>query len=992
MTTAPRDRSRAEDPPDEAGDEGFCRIVVSAAPDGLVVVDGDGIVVACNSAAATLLGRDQAVVVGSPVAGLLGTPDDGIEGFLGPLHSGREASRVHRLVSCRRGDGGTVLLDVAVSRASLPGGSGFVAVVRDAEADVGEAWAELEARLGGIATNIPGLVFQRVREPDGRVHYPFFSSGVREILGIEPGAMRVNGEGCLEVIHWADRADHLAAIRASAASLSTYDEEFRAIARNGEVKWLRGTSRPRRGAGGTVTWDGVLIDVTERKRAEQRLEMVMDHAYDSIVTIDEAGVLQSVNAATEALFGYAVEDLLGCDVSVLMPEPHRSRHAAFISRYLETGESRVIGAGPVEVEGQHRDGKTFPLELALSEVRAEGRRIFIGVMRDITHRKKTEEALRETERRLGNIASNIPGIVFQRVLRQDGGLAFPYVSEGIRDVLGVSPRELTEDSNLFLNALSARDRQSFMDGLRISARTQEPIEDELRLTTATGEVRWLRGWSRPRRRENGDVVWDGVSLDVTDRKSAEERLHFLAYYDPVTGLGNRALFVEQFDRAAAIAAATAVPDGRGRCRIGILSLGINRFSIINATMGHAVGDHVLAAAAERLRGFVGAGDALARAGGNRFLMMLGHVKDDGDIRSAVEKILAGFSSPVPVDGQEFDISLSIGVSVHPRDARDCETLIKNADTALHRAKAEGSVPQFFTSEMGSRAARTLTLQSQIRHALENDEFVAYYQPQLDMSSGLIVGMEALARWIDPQKGVVPPNEFIPVAEESGLIDAICDRILFCACRDLRALQTDGVCSVPVAVNVSGRQFQNSRRLLSSLETILAKASIDPGLIEIELTESSAMSDPDNAIAVVNTLRDMGFSCSIDDFGTGYSSLSVLKRFPISKLKIDRSFVQDIITDNSDAAIVSAIIAMSHALKLRIVAEGVEEQAQFDFLKNRGCDQIQGYLISRPLPLEALRRFLIEGPWRTVGSSGAVREAPSHEPGRKPEAASARQQK
>ena len=446
-----------------------------------------------------------------------------------------------------------------------------------------------------------------------------------------------------------------------------------------------------------------------------------------------------------------------------------------------------------------------------------------------------------------------------------------------------------------------------------------------------------------------------MNLDVTDRKQAEERLLFLAYYDPVTGAGNRAMFLERFSRIRPLAERSGVS-------LAVLSLGIDRFSIINASMGHAVGDQVLAAAAERLRRHSGASDVLARAGGNRFLILLGELLSDFVLAEKIEVLVNSFSEPILVEEQEFDLTVSIGVSVYPRDGTDAETLIKNADTALHRAKSQGpGTTQFFTAEMSALAARTLSLQSRLRHALENEEFIAYYQPQLHLSTGAIVGMEALVRWQDPERGLVFPGDFIPIAEEYGLIDAICDQVLRYTARSLRAWQEEGIRTVPVAVNVSGRQFQNARRLLSSLEQVLKENQIDPSLIEIELTESSAMSDPDNAIAVVNILREMGIACAIDDFGTGYSSLGVLKRFPITKLKIDRSFVQDVTTDANDAAIVSAIIAMSHALNMHVIAEGVEEMLHYRFLKEMGCDQIQGYLISHPLPDMALRRFMRE--WR-----------------------------
>ncbi|MEO5372927.1 MAG: EAL domain-containing protein [Alphaproteobacteria bacterium] len=945
-----------------SGDRLFSAVVDSA-PDGVVVVDAAGTVLAFSRAAAALLHHDAAAVVGTSIVDLLSLPEDGLAGFLGAcLHGCVAAETCRHLVALRRGDEETAVVEVAVSRVQLPDGPGHVAILRDMGLHLGEGWDDDEARLGSIASNVPGIVFQRVRQPDGTVYYPFFSSGVRDVLGFEPEAMRVNRDGCLDVIHWADRDDHLAAIRASARDLSPCTENFRAIARSGEVRWLHGNSRPQRMADGDVIWDGVLVDVTERKRAEQRLEMIMDHAYDGIVTIDETGRMQSVNAATGALFGYGEAEMIGRSVSMLMPEPHRLHHDDYIARYVETGESRMVGVGPRELEGQRRDGSRFPLEVALSEVRSEGRRVFIGIMRDITRRKAIEAALRETEQRLGGIAANLPGMVFQRLMTPEGVVRFTYVSDGCRELLGVEPFDLIDDVNLFLRILSDQDQAVFLDQLFTSAAALTPLEDEVRVIAPDGRERWLRGWSRPRRLENGDVIWDGVTLDVTDRREAEEKVRFLAYFDPVTGAPNRALFREQFPAAAQDAL-------RLDHHLAVVSLGIDRFSIINASMGHAVGDEVLATVANRLRARAGAGDIVARAGGDRFLVLLTGLMSEGQATEAVESLLAGFAESLILEGQELDLTVCAGVSLHPRDGTDAETLIKNADTALHRAKTQGPGSlQLFTAEMSARAARTLSMQSRLRHALDDGQFVAYYQPQVDLRSGRTVGLEALVRWIDPERGLVSPAEFIPIAEESGLIDDICDHVLHYSARSISRWRAEGLDVVPVAVNVSGRQFQHARRLMLSLEQVLRENQLDPSLIEIELTESSAMSDPDNAIAVVNTLRDMGIRCAIDDFGTGYSSLGVLKRFPISKLKVDRSFVIDVISDPNDAAIVSAIIAMSHALKMRVVAEGVEEMTHYEFLKTLGCDQIQGYLISRPLPHDALSRFFREGPWKPA--SGA----------------------
>ena len=819
-------------------------------------------------------------------------------------------------------------------------------------ADVGAATPEtLAARFAGLIASLPGFAFLRRLNLDGTIAYDWFSDNIRRVLGFTPGEMGVNAFGCLHVVHWADRDRHLDAIRRSAATMSPCTEEFRAITKDGQVRWLRGAATPRRD-NGQVVWDGVLIDVTDGRRAEFRLDMLMEHAADSILILDETGTIDSANTAAECLFGWSAAELAGKPIADLIE--HESR-----ARPLPAAAS---DGKPHEFVGIRRDGQRFPLELSTNEVRMEGHRLFVGIGRDITQRKATETALLESEQRLRAIAGNMPGMVFQRVLAPDGTMRFSYVSEGCRIFLGVEPEDLLADADLFLQCMTADEQKLFLAALTRSAETLEPLDEEMAVFGGGRRRRWLRGQSRPTRRPNGDVVWDGVMIDVTERKTAEQRLSFLAYYDPLTRLPNRTAFLERFAGARENAA-------RAHQLLAVLSLGIDRFGIINATMGHSVGDQVLTAAADIVQAGLSRTDMMARASGDRFMVLLCGHTSRRELTEAVERIHALAQSAVYVAGDEFEVSTSVGVALFPRDGEDAETLIKNAEAALQRAKSQGPATlQFFTKEMSARASKTLSLQNKLRRALEHGEFLPYFQPQVDLNTGIIVGMEALVRWNNPDLGMIAPGEFIPVAEESGLIDGICESMLTQCARQNKHWQDAGYPPIPVAVNVSGRQFQYARRLINALETTLAETGLDPRYLEIELTESSAMRDADSAIAVVQTLKDMGISCAIDDFGTGYSSLSVLKRFPISKLKIDRSFVMDVISDPNDAAIVDAIVAMAKALKMKVVAEGVEHSQHLDFLRALGCDQMQGYLFSRPLPAAEMGRLLAEGKRLRIAAS------------------------
>lgn len=924
--------------------------VVEAVPAALIVTDEQGCILSFNAGASRWLGWAVEDVIGHDIDMLL--LDKG--GGLFQLTAGEPAQmkgEVRRIIHLAGPDGGAILTDVSTNSVRRSGGLLFTVMLRQPEllAGMSEGWNDAEERLATVAANLPGIIFQRVMQADGKVYYPFFSAGVKDVLGFHPDEMLPAADGSLDCLHWADRDGYLKRMKDSARTLSPYTEELRCISVGGELRWLSGTLRPEGMPNGDVIWDGVLIDITDRMRAELRLEIIMDHAADCVVTLGDDGLIETANPATEKVFAYGLGDLIGQPVARLMAEPTH-----FQSVVEETDSGQLNGALQ-EMIGLRSDGSRFPIELALSEVLMEGRRLYIAIIRDITTRRETEARLRETEERLLNIADNIQGIVFQRLLTPDGAVKFSYISEGCRPILGLEAEDLLADSNLFMSMMDSGDRLQYMDGMRRSAELMEPMEADIKMFSRSGEEVWLRSLSRPRRLASGAMVWDGVALDVTGRKKAEDELIFLAYNDPMTGLGNRSLFIERFARAKTFAE-------RIKAGVGVLSFGLDRFSIINATLGHMTGDKVLRAASKAIHETVDMGDLLCRAGGDRFLLMLSGITDSGDVETAVDAIRKRFETPLQVDGQEFDLTVSVGAALFPTHGDSADTLIMHAEAALQRAKQHGASSfQMFTEDMGTRANNELTMQHRIRRALENEEFVAFFQPQVETRTGRIVGMEALARWISPEHGLVPPGAFIEVAEEYGLIDAMCEQVMRDACRWNRKWWEAGLAQVPVAVNISGRQFHNARRLVALVDSVQRESGLDPVALELELTESSAMTDPENAIAVVQQLADRGIACAIDDFGTGYSSLSVLKRFPIRKLKIDRSFINEITTDKGDAAIVIAMIGMAGALNLKVVAEGVETQEQLNFLHGVGCDQIQGFFYFRPLPGDQMEAIFRDKP-------------------------------
>ncbi|PYS91288.1 MAG: hypothetical protein DMF64_12730 [Acidobacteria bacterium] len=483
--------------------------------------------------------------------------------------------------------------------------------------------------------------------------------------------------------------------------------------------------------------------------------------------------------------------------------------------------------------------------------------------------------------------------------------------------------------------------------------------------------------ARVRRRDGTEVdvnVWtaaltdaDGaghgtmvVMADISERKQAEARINFLAYHDTLTNLPNRVLFEDRLVQSLNLVQ-------RHSQMLAVLFVAPDRFKKFTDTLGHAAGDQLLCAVAERLRGNLRDGDTVARFEGEEFSLLLSSINGTEDAAAVARWIQQALSPPFKVEGHELYLTASIGIGLYPYDGADAQSLLKNAGAALYRAKQQGGNQyQFYTADMNERALKRLALENNLRRAIDAEEFVVYYQPQMSGDTGRIVGMEALVRWQQPELGLVPPSDFIPLAEDTGLIEPIGTWVLRTALEQTKRWQTRGLPIQRVAVNLSARQFQRPD-LAGMVAGLLAETGVSPNCLELELTESSIMHDTTGAIAVLRELQQMGVRVAVDDFGAGYSSLAYLKHLPIDVLKIDQAFVRDMTSDPNDAAIVMAIITLAHSLKLRVVAEGVETEEHLRFLRLLRCDEMQGYLFSRPLPATEFEH-LLEGQQTDVGQN------------------------
>jgi len=721
-------------------------------------------------------------------------------------------------------------------------------------------------------------------------------------------------------------------------------------------------------------------DITDRTRAaevlqerEQRLRGILDTVADAIITINTKGIVVAFNKAAEHIFGYEAREVLGHNISMLISEPHATNHDQYLANYLETGKKKIIGVAGREEVGVRKNGESFPLELAVSELRHGTKRFFTGVVRDITGRKQAEEQIRrahdELEIRVEERTRELTQEIVERHRAEDklrlAGEVIEALTEGVviidpdfrissvnpaytiisgfnvEEVIGNFPinhTALSQGGAMFDEMWSGLEARGRWEGefwnLRKNGEEYAERLSVTAITSPTGEV----------------MQFAAIISDITKRKQDEERILYQANYDSLTGLPNRSLFLDRLTQAINNME-------RSEKTLGLLFIDLDGFKLVNDTLGHDVGDMLLKEAAKRLGACVRTGDTVARLGGDEFTIIMPNLDDSKNAPLLAQRVLDSLARAFLLGGHEAFVSASIGITIYPDDATDAQELLKNADSAMYRAKEEGKANyQFYTSDMNDQIKERLIVKNGLSKALENDEFVLLYQPKLDLKTNRVTGAEALMRWESPDMGLVSPVKFIPVLEETGMVVEVGEWAIHTACRQHAEWLKQGLPPIKVAVNLSARQLREPS-FVNIVKTALKNAGLPSSAIEIEITESMLMSDAPIIVAALEDLHDFGVHISMDDFGTGYSSLSYLKRFPIDTIKIDRSFVNDIHVDADDAEIIHTIINMGHTLNRKIIAEGVETEEQLDILKAYRCDEIQGYFFSRPLPSADFMTFV-----------------------------------
>jgi len=642
-------------------------------------------------------------------------------------------------------------------------------------------------------------------------------------------------------------------------------------------------------------------------------------AANSIVITDLNGTIVWTNPAFSALSGYSPEAVFGKNLRLLNSGKHDK---TFYAQMWLTIMSGKVWHG--ELVNRRKDGSCYTEEMTITPVssRPSGITHFVAIKQDITDRKQAEQALRQAEEKYRAIFEDAVVGIFQTT-PEGRPLS---INRALAEMHGYdSPEQFLEEvsnivSQLFVDPGQVRE-------LRHAISEHDIVRSaEIEVYRRDRTKRWVLMNVRAVRDDGGNIMlWEGTVEDITDRKVAEAQVQFLAYRDALTGLPNRTLLQDRLAKALASAR-------RRKEKVALLFLDLDRFKIINDSLGHSIGDLLLQQVADRLQSWAREQDTVARVGGDEFLLVLTAIKDVPDAAVAAERIMDAMTAEFVVQGHSFTVNCSLGLSIFPEHGADAETLIKNADAAMYSAKDSGRNNfQFFTEDMNAQVVERLTLENSLRLALDKNELFLVYQPQMDIATGRITGLEALLRWRHPELGLLPPSRFIRIAENTGLIIPIGEWVLRTACSQARKWQDDGLLAVPVAVNTSAVQFRQEG-FPELIRRVLRETGLAPQYLDREL-------------------KTMGLKLVIDDFGTGYSSLSYLKQFPVGKLKIDRSFIRDVATDPDDAAITSAVISMAKSLNLKVIAEGVENEAQMSFLRAHQCDEIQGYYFSQPLSAE-----------------------------------------
>lgn len=939
-----------------AESESHYRGLVESSSSWISLFDREGRFLTINQAGRTGTGWSESYLIGKPFVGIWpeavrGSAADAIKKVL-------SGSRCSFEADCLGPNGSVLNWDVVLN--PIVDGDGhvkrFVGIFTDigdrrrAEQDLQES----QRRLSTLLSNLPGMAYRCAN--DSQWTMEFVSDGCLELTGYMPSQL-VGEQGIPfdQLIHAEDRKYVQDEVQAAVENNRSFRLTYRIVTASGEERWVWEQGRAvSSDSSGRCVLEGFIADINEKKSAdealldsERRYRLLAENVRDVIWTANTSLEFTFGSPSTFGLLGYTPEELTNLTAEdVLSPTSYGdlSRLVADL-RQAEAVGTDALEAHTRELEIVRKDGGTIWTENEISLLRTSSGEVtgILGIARDISRRKAAEGDLKIQTSAINAasdyiVITNVNGEIefVNAAFERDTGYQ-------LQDIRGRKPSILK----------SGQQDSEFYRQLWERVLAGETWQGEIVNRRKDGSI-YVEDMSiTPVKNEDGVIEhFIAIKRDITDKKVYERKLDHLAHHDHLTGLPNRLLFSDRLTQSIAQA-------HRKDKRMAVMFLDLDRFKYINDTLGHNVGDQLLKQAAHRLSLTVRKVDTIARMGGDEFTVILSDIETATDAAKVAKKVLDALAKPFQVDGEELFISASIGISVYPTDGLDVETMVRNADAAMYRAKEQGrNTYHLYTDALNTAAVERLTLANSLRKAVERNEFIVHFQPRVDIKTGKILGAEALVRWQHPEMGIIPPSQFIPLAEETGLIIPLSEWVLRQSCFQNQKWIDKGYDPIDIAVNISGKHVEH-RGLKSTIVKVLKESGLDPSHLEMELTESTLMQNPDHAISVLTKIKQMGVKISIDDFGTGYSSLSYLKQFPVDAVKIDQSFVRDVTTDPDDAAIAGAVVAMAHSLKLKVIAEGVETIQQLEFLRDLNCDEMQGYFVSRPVPAYEFEELLLQ---------------------------------
>jgi diguanylate cyclase (GGDEF)-like protein/PAS domain S-box-containing protein len=934
-------------------DDRWLLSVVEHSSEIVTIVDPDGTLRYASPAFGRLLGYDPGKVVGKMNVLEYVHPDD-------LPHVLEETEKVHSEGGIasnkaehrfRHKDGswrwmesvGTYLLDD-------PSVNGIVVTSRDItnRKESEERLRRAEERYRTLVERVPAVVYvQEIGSPDSAM---YMSPRIEALTGYTPEECK-DPEMRWRMVHPVDRERMQSEDERTGEPGKVFASEYRVLHRDGRTVWVRNESvLIEDEASGSQYWQGFMLDITERRRvevalreSEQRFRRSFDGAAIGMALVGTDGRFLRTNRSLRELLGYPEEELLGKTFQDLTHPDDLDVDLDHFGRMLG-GEMRTY---QVEKRYMHKDGHVVWAILSVSMVHDEEDEplYFVSQIQDISERKRAEQKIRDAEQRYRTLVEQIPAVTYiDPVNDPDTSL---YTSPQIEQMLGYTPQEW-QNEKLWPKRLHPEDRERVLAAdERFEAGGDESFSEEYRLLAKDGSVVWVREEAVLVRDEAGEpLYWQGVFYDLTERKALEERLQYQAFHDYLTDLPNRRLFMDRLGQALRRTI-------RRHKRVAVLFMDLDGFKVVNDSLGHDVGDRLLTVVAQRLRRCLRPEDTLARFGGDEFAVLIEALDDPAQAVQVAERIAEELRSPFIMEGRDLYVIASIGISLGDARTHDPDDLLREADTAMYRVKDAGGVFRVFDPAMYERAFTQLEVENDLRRAIEEEEFVVHYQPMVDLQTGELWGMEALVRWDHPERGLLEPSEFVPVAEESGLVIPMGEQILRESCFRAKEWQEEDPRVPPLMMSVNLSASQLSRMdLVNTVERVLGETGLEGSRLTLDVTETVYVKVLAANTAILDRLRALGVRFSIDDFGTGYSSLSYLKRLPADAIKIDKSFVDGLGKDVEDTAVIRMIIELAHTLGLEVIAEGVETEEQVALLKEMGCDFAQGYHFSKPLPPEA----------------------------------------